>query len=218
MKRIIGIFICLTVLYLVGCGKEEKGNTENNYPKTARDIAIFEKITMDMKIPQVFKLVGQPDGDTGSGLHVYHYNLSDGSVVTIGTADNKKIFYIYHGFKGEKTPRFMLPDEVKWRNSWAKGEKARVPVEYSGYEQLIWPSDLSDEITETWAKENKITGLSEKEIKKQFGEPLKVLINESAGPCLFIYQTFCIIFYDGKCAGCAPNNANCEKYFMQPDL
>jgi hypothetical protein len=45
---------------------------------------------------EVIRLCGEPDGDIGSGIHIYVYQLSDGSVVRVGTPDNKRIMYVVH--------------------------------------------------------------------------------------------------------------------------
>lgn len=47
-----------------------------------------------MSYADIVNVFGNPDGDVGSGLHIYVYNLTDGSVVKIGYAD--KIMYAKH--------------------------------------------------------------------------------------------------------------------------
>jgi hypothetical protein len=37
---------------------------------------------------------GEPDGDLGSGIHIYYYNLDDGTCIWIGFAD--RIIYARH--------------------------------------------------------------------------------------------------------------------------
>jgi hypothetical protein len=48
----------------------------------------------DLKYEDIISLFGEPDGDMGSGIHIYYYNLNDGSKVYIGYAD--KIIYARH--------------------------------------------------------------------------------------------------------------------------
>jgi hypothetical protein len=48
----------------------------------------------DMKYDDIVRTFGEPDDDIGSGLHIYVYNLKDGTKVKIGYAD--KIFYASH--------------------------------------------------------------------------------------------------------------------------
>jgi hypothetical protein len=48
----------------------------------------------DMKYEDIVNLFGQPDGDSGSGIHIYYYNLSDGTRIVIGYVD--KIYYARH--------------------------------------------------------------------------------------------------------------------------
>jgi len=48
----------------------------------------------DMKYDDIVRTFGEPDDDIGSGLHIYVYNLKDGTKVQIGYAD--KIFYASH--------------------------------------------------------------------------------------------------------------------------
>ena len=67
------------------------------FPATARTIELFRKITPDMTMKDVVGFCGLPDGDIGSGLAVFKYELSDGSTVLIGTADLKRLIYVKHG-------------------------------------------------------------------------------------------------------------------------
>ena len=46
-----------------------------------------------MNMKQIIESCGEPDKDIGSGIHIYVYELADGSVVKIGTPDDKHIMY-----------------------------------------------------------------------------------------------------------------------------
>ena len=69
----------------------------SEFPVTTRTIDSFRKITSDMTMKDVVALCGLPDSDIGSGLSVFKYKLTDGSVVLIGTGDRKHLIYVTHG-------------------------------------------------------------------------------------------------------------------------
>jgi hypothetical protein len=45
-------------------------------------------LTPEMKFDNLQKTFGNPDGDVGSGVHIYIYNLSDGTKIQIGYTDS----------------------------------------------------------------------------------------------------------------------------------
>jgi hypothetical protein len=58
-------------------------------------IEYFRKyLKPDMGYSDLRSRFGKPDADIGSGIHVYVYNLDDGTQVTIGFTD--KIIYARH--------------------------------------------------------------------------------------------------------------------------
>ena len=59
-----------------------------------KDIAHFKMLTKASRWADVKATVGEPDSDSGSGLHLYLYKLADGSTVKVSTPDNDQIFYI----------------------------------------------------------------------------------------------------------------------------
>ena len=59
-------------------------------------IKVFRSIKRRMSMKEVIGLCGEPDGDIGSGIHIYIYKLADGSVVRVGTPDDKQIMYVVH--------------------------------------------------------------------------------------------------------------------------
>jgi hypothetical protein len=46
--------------------------------------------------PALTAILGKPDGDLGSGLHIYVFALSDGSKITVATADGQSLFFVDH--------------------------------------------------------------------------------------------------------------------------
>ena len=48
-----------------------------------------------MNVDQIYAIVGPPDRDIGSGLHIFEYSMEDASKVIIG-CDGKKVFYVRH--------------------------------------------------------------------------------------------------------------------------
>ena len=84
--------ILLTTLLFAACSKDDD-NTNNNDQKDT--MQYFDaNLKADMKYEDLVNLFGQPDGDLGSGIHIYYYNLNDGSRIVIGYAD--KILYARH--------------------------------------------------------------------------------------------------------------------------
>ena len=58
-------------------------------------IEYFEKnLTADMNYTSITEKFGDPDGDKGSGIHIYVYKLSDKTEIWIGFSD--KILYARH--------------------------------------------------------------------------------------------------------------------------
>ena len=52
------------------------------------------KISADMSYSSLENVFGKPDADIGSGIHIYVYNLKDGTFIWIGYASN--IMYVRH--------------------------------------------------------------------------------------------------------------------------
>jgi len=83
------IFFCITVLFLfvaVSCSKKEQDRDTFEYFNTS--------LNADMKYDNIVKVFGLPDDDIGSGIHIYVYKLSDGTVIWIGYTD--RILYARH--------------------------------------------------------------------------------------------------------------------------
>ena len=87
-KSLLTILLIGTLL--TACKKDNDNNTGNK-----DTIEYFNaNLKVEMKYDEMVNLFGQPDGDLGSGIHIYSYALSDGSSVLIGYAD--KILYARH--------------------------------------------------------------------------------------------------------------------------
>src|SRR5688500_847081 len=88
MRKIL-FAILLTGIFFMYCSKD------NNTPTDKDSIEYFNSnLKADQNYADIVGLFGEPDGDRGSGIHIYYYNLSDGTAVYIGYAD--KILYARH--------------------------------------------------------------------------------------------------------------------------
>jgi len=68
-----------------------------NKPKTYRELDRFRKLNRSMSIADVVLRCGEPDEIGGSGISIFVYHLSDGSLVAIGATDTTKpILYANH--------------------------------------------------------------------------------------------------------------------------
>jgi hypothetical protein len=59
-----------------------------------KDLAHFRALTKASTMAEVKRLVGEPDGDMGSGIFMYFWKLDDSNRVVVGTLDNARILYI----------------------------------------------------------------------------------------------------------------------------
>lgn len=81
--------ILFTGTLLMSCSKSTNTNPE---PDT---IGYFmTNLKADMTYQDIVNMFGEPDGDRGSGIHIYYYDLKDGTKVYIGYVD--KILYARH--------------------------------------------------------------------------------------------------------------------------
>jgi hypothetical protein len=78
-------------------------------PKTARTISQFQSLHREMSMTQIFQVVGLPDSDLGSGIHIYCYQLNDGSLVWVGTPDDEVLLYVDHVFSNGEKRRLVFP-------------------------------------------------------------------------------------------------------------
>lgn len=88
MSKIL-LTILIAGMVFVYCSKK------NDTPSDKDSIEYFNaNLKADLKYTDIVSLFGEPDGDKGSGIHIYYYNLSDGTAVYIGYTD--KILYARH--------------------------------------------------------------------------------------------------------------------------
>src|SRR5579862_3684950 len=65
-------------------------------PKTARNVEWFRSFTHESAMIDVVKKCGVPDEHQGSGIYIFLYDMDDGSLVAVGTANLKKLLYMDH--------------------------------------------------------------------------------------------------------------------------
>jgi len=65
-------------------------------PQTARNAHCFRTFSGSSAMVDVARKCGIPDEYQGSGIYIFLYDMDDGSVVAVGTADLKKLFYMNH--------------------------------------------------------------------------------------------------------------------------
>jgi hypothetical protein len=88
MKKILCTILFAAVFFMY-CSKGREA------PSDKDSIEYFNyNLSADMKYTDIVSVFGEPDGDKGSGIHIYYYNLSDGTSVYIGYTD--KIMYARH--------------------------------------------------------------------------------------------------------------------------
>lgn len=86
MKTIATLLLC-TSLLTMGCDDDSEINRDS--------IEFFRQhLDADMNFKNLKATFGKPDEDIGSGIHIYVYNLEDGTKVQIGYTD--KILYAFH--------------------------------------------------------------------------------------------------------------------------
>jgi Domian of unknown function (DUF4952) len=106
------IFLFLNILAIFGCtwaavavDRQPATLTKADLPRamqpryiptTTRSLAPFRLITDRLSMQQVVEVLGVPDRDLGSGLHIYVYTLTDRSRILIGTPDGKQLLYVIH--------------------------------------------------------------------------------------------------------------------------
>ena len=88
MRKVL-LTILLTGMLFTYCSK--KGNSDPA-PDTVGYFMV--NLKAEMKYTEIVNVFGDPDGDKGSGIHIYVYDLSDGTAVWIGYTD--KIMYARH--------------------------------------------------------------------------------------------------------------------------
>jgi hypothetical protein len=73
-----------------------------NTPRTARNVQCFRSFTKNSAMTDGVRKGRIPDEHQGSGIYIFLYflyDMNDGSVVAIGTADLKTLLYVTHAEK-----------------------------------------------------------------------------------------------------------------------
>ena len=83
---------------------DDPGNYLTPKNKPDRDAAtvmlrIRKAIEAGPTFERLSDILGEPDMDIGSGIHIFVYRLSDGTGIAVGTPDRKKVMYIEHAGK-----------------------------------------------------------------------------------------------------------------------
>src|SRR2546423_4184556 len=123
MKRIL---LLLAFCLAIECLSTEQ-ELAQRIPPTARTVEVFHRIKPQMSMKQVIEICGVPDEDIGSGIHIYVYNLSDGSLVRIGTPDKKRLIYVAHVQPNGKA-RFIIQIPPSKHESKRRLPSARRPT------------------------------------------------------------------------------------------
>jgi hypothetical protein len=90
MKKLL-LFLSLFLLLATACLK--KSTNDEPQPNT---IGYFtQHLQAGMSYQAIVDAFGNPDGDIGSGIHIYVYNLTDGTNVWIGY-NGTNIVYAQH--------------------------------------------------------------------------------------------------------------------------
>jgi hypothetical protein len=78
-------------------------------PKTARNVECFRSFTNNSAMMDVVRKCGIPDEHQGSGIYIFLYDMDDGSLVAIGTADLKKLLYVNHIENSQSSSLLQTP-------------------------------------------------------------------------------------------------------------
>lgn len=65
-------------------------------PKTVRDVQCYASFTTSSTMQEVVRKCGIPDEHQGSGIYIFLFDMTDGTIVAIGTSDLKHLMYITH--------------------------------------------------------------------------------------------------------------------------
>lgn len=80
MKKIV--FLLLVLALMLSCDDDNSKENRDSY-------AYFQRrLNAEMKYSSLKAVFGEPDDDIGSGIHIYVYNLDDGTRVVIGYTDS----------------------------------------------------------------------------------------------------------------------------------
>jgi len=89
-------------------------------PKTARDVTCFTSFTTTTSMKDVVRKCGIPDEHQGSGIYIFIYDMNDGSIVVVGTANLNQLMYVNH--ISDRRSRSLLravPDNESTRSDFS---------------------------------------------------------------------------------------------------
>lgn len=75
--------------------------------KASLILPILQKVSEKEKYSKVEKILGKPDSDIGSGIHIYSFTLNDNTHVIVGTPDKNEVLYIHHMDKNNKNKNII---------------------------------------------------------------------------------------------------------------
>lgn len=85
---------------LLGCAEPEISlapTATHGESSIVHTVHAFGFIDANATMSKVRTKLGEPTRDIGSGIHIYVYELQDGSSVSIGSPDGSDIWYVRHG-------------------------------------------------------------------------------------------------------------------------
>lgn len=95
------------------------------FPQTANPLDAFRRIRGRMLMREVVELCGLPVRDIGSGIHIYVYELADGSEVRVGTPDGKRVLYVVHVLESGEVQELLRVKSTHKRKAAARHRPTR---------------------------------------------------------------------------------------------
>jgi len=84
--------IALTLILFISCTKQNDVNNQKGVVDKHSISYFVENLKPEMNYDAIVATFGAPSNDTGSGIHIYVYPLSDSTEVWIGYAANKILY------------------------------------------------------------------------------------------------------------------------------
>jgi hypothetical protein len=69
-------------------------NSQGQSAPKRYDIDYYKALPKGIIFSEIEKIIGQPDSDIGSGVHIYVYKQNDGSEVWLGYRDPDTLLYV----------------------------------------------------------------------------------------------------------------------------
>jgi len=91
MSKKIIIIILIIIAAVAGVIYKTSMDNSNN---GGSEMSKFQSIQKGMTEEQVFGLVGQPQADIGSGIHIYKYVLSNNATMLVGVVPGTGVLYV----------------------------------------------------------------------------------------------------------------------------